>query len=104
MPRGGAYPRDGRERVKGWTESVAKHENCIIFGRFQPFNRRGVDRVPASIEDLRSVINDRYVVEREIGRGGMAIVYLGRDLRDQRPVAIKVLSTDVSVVLGAARF
>ena len=60
--------------------------------------------MPATIEELRSVINDRYVVEREIGRGGMATVYLGRDLRDQRPVAIKVLSTDVSVVLGAARF
>ena len=58
----------------------------------------------AVIEQLRAVINERYVVEREIGHGGMAIVYLARDLKLNRPVAIKVLNTDVSVVLGAERF
>jgi serine/threonine-protein kinase len=60
--------------------------------------------VSAVIEQLRAVINERYVVEREIGHGGMAIVYLARDLKLNQPVAIKVLNTDVSVVLGAERF
>ena len=58
----------------------------------------------ASIDQLRSIINERYVVEREIGHGGMATVYLARDVQHGRPVALKVLSTDVSVVLGAERF
>ncbi len=58
----------------------------------------------ASIDQLRSVILERYGVEREIGRGGMATVYLARDLDRDQPVAIKVLNTDVSVVLGAERF
>src|SRR6185503_7539240 len=46
----------------------------------------------------------RYVVERELGCGGMATVYLARDLRHRRPVAIKVLAPDLSQSLGAERF
>ena len=60
--------------------------------------------VSALIERVRSSISDRYVVEREIGQGGMATVYLARDMEHDRQVAVKVLSTDVSVVLGAERF
>jgi serine/threonine-protein kinase len=60
--------------------------------------------VSASIEQLRSVISERYVIEREIGHGGMATVYLARDVQHDCQVAIKVLNTDVSVVLGAERF
>jgi serine/threonine protein kinase/tetratricopeptide (TPR) repeat protein len=60
--------------------------------------------VSASIEQFRSVIIERYGIEREIGRGGMATVYLAHDLEHDRQVAIKVLNTDVSVVLGAERF
>src|SRR6185312_8820508 len=60
--------------------------------------------VSALIERVRSSISDRYVVEREVGQGGMATVYLARDVEHDRPVAVKVLSTDVSIVLGAERF
>ena len=47
---------------------------------------------------------DRYRIERELGRGGMATVYLARDLRHDRPVALKVLRPELSGVLGAERF
>ncbi|HEY5087937.1 MAG TPA: serine/threonine-protein kinase, partial [Gemmatimonadaceae bacterium] len=56
------------------------------------------------IEQLRSAIGDQYVVEREVGQGGMATVFLARDVVHDREVAVKVLSTDVSIVLGAERF
>ena len=45
---------------------------------------------------LGAAISDRFVVERELGRGGMAIVYLARDLRHDREVAIKVLESHVA--------
>ena len=46
----------------------------------------------------------RYQVERELGRGGMATVYLVRDLRHDRPVALKVLHPELAAVLGPERF
>src|SRR5687768_10156340 len=46
----------------------------------------------------------RYVIDREIGHGGMATVYLARDVRHERMVAIKVLRPDVTAMLGADRF
>ena len=45
-----------------------------------------------------------YTIEREIGRGGMAKVYLARDLKHQRFVALKVLDPELGAVLGAERF
>jgi serine/threonine-protein kinase len=53
---------------------------------------------------LAAALADRYVIEREVGRGGMATVYLARDLRHHRQVALKVLRPDVGAVLGAERF
>jgi serine/threonine-protein kinase len=53
---------------------------------------------------LGAELRDRYRVEREIGRGGMAVVYLAEDLRHRRRVAIKVLSPEIAPVLGAERF
>jgi eukaryotic-like serine/threonine-protein kinase len=44
--------------------------------------------VTALDSDLAAALRDRYVLERELGRGGMAIVYLARDLRHDRPVAL----------------
>jgi len=49
-------------------------------------------------------LRDRYVIEREIGAGGMATVHLARDVRHRRPVAIKVLAPDLAASLGAERF
>jgi serine/threonine-protein kinase len=47
---------------------------------------------------------DRYAVERELGRGGMATVYLARDLKHERPVALKVLHPELAATLGSDRF
>ena len=54
--------------------------------------------------EIAATIGDRYSVEREIGRGGMAVVYLARDTKHDRLVAIKVLDPDVAAALGAERF
>ena len=53
---------------------------------------------------LEHALSDRYTIDREIGRGGMATVYLARDLRHGRNVAVKVLSPDVAASVGAQRF
>jgi serine/threonine-protein kinase len=49
---------------------------------------------------LQAALGDRYRVERELGRGGMATVYLARDLRHDRPVALKVIQPELGAVLG----
>ena len=56
------------------------------------------------LETLRAALAGRYTVERELGRGGMATVYLAHDLRHDRPVAIKVLHPELSASLGPERF
>jgi serine/threonine-protein kinase len=56
------------------------------------------------IARLAAALADRYRVERELGAGGMATVYLAHDLRHERDVAIKVLHPDLGAVLGADRF
>jgi eukaryotic-like serine/threonine-protein kinase len=57
-----------------------------------------------SLEHLRSALADRYTVEGELGQGGMATVYLARDRKHDRPVAIKVLRPELGAALGAQRF
>ena len=57
-----------------------------------------------TIATLNSALTDRYELEREIGRGGMATVYLARDLKHGRHVAVKVLDPELGAVLGADRF
>jgi len=58
----------------------------------------------ALLEQLKTALADRYRVEREIGQGGMATVYLAQDLRHQRPVAVKVLHPQLALSLGPDRF
>ena len=53
---------------------------------------------------LVETLRDRYRVERELGRGGMATVWLAQDLRHDRRVALKVLRPELSAVIGAERF
>jgi serine/threonine-protein kinase len=53
---------------------------------------------------LREGLGDRYAFERELGRGGMATVWLARDLRHDRPVALKVLHPELANSLGPERF
>src|SRR5918995_7427875 len=54
--------------------------------------------------DLRAGLRDRYEIQRELGRGGMAVVYLAQDLRHDRPVALKVLHPELAATLGPERF
>ena len=56
------------------------------------------------VDRLRIALADRYRIERELGRGGMATVCLSEDLKHHRPVAIKVLSPEVAAALGPERF
>ena len=53
---------------------------------------------------LATALQDRYRLERELGRGGMAVVYLATDLRHERPVALKVLLPELAAALGPERF
>jgi len=53
---------------------------------------------------LRAVLADRYTIDRELGRGGMAIVFLAQDQKHHRKVAIKVLKPELAAALGRDRF
>ena len=53
---------------------------------------------------LKIAVADRYAIERELGRGGMATVYLARDLKHERQVALKVLHPDLAATIGPFRF
>jgi serine/threonine protein kinase len=53
---------------------------------------------------LAAALTGRYTIERELGRGGMATVYLAQDLKHDRPVALSVLHPNLAASLGPARF
>ncbi|MDP3772762.1 MAG: serine/threonine-protein kinase, partial [Gemmatimonadales bacterium] len=53
---------------------------------------------------LSAALTGRYALERELGRGGMATVYLATDQKHERPVAVKVLHPELAAVLGVERF
>ncbi len=55
-------------------------------------------------ERLQAALSSRYRIERELGQGGMATVYLAEDLKHKRKVALKVLKPELAAVLGAERF
>src|SRR5262245_629721 len=56
------------------------------------------------LDRLGAALADRYRIDRELGAGGMATVYLAQDLRHDRKVALKVLKPELAAVLGAERF
>src|SRR6476620_5346547 len=57
-----------------------------------------------TVDRLTAALADRYRIERELGQGGMATVYLAQDLKHDRKVAVKVLKPELAAVLGAERF
>jgi serine/threonine-protein kinase len=60
--------------------------------------------MPATLESITQALSGHYRVERELGAGGMATVYLAHDLRHDREVAVKVLRPELALALGADRF
>jgi serine/threonine-protein kinase len=60
--------------------------------------------VPSILERVTTALADRYRIERELGQGGMATIYLAEDLKHKRKVALKVLKPELAAVLGAERF
>ena len=53
---------------------------------------------------LNAALKGRYAIERELGEGGMATVYLADDIKHERKVALKVLKPELAAVVGAERF
>ncbi len=60
--------------------------------------------MPEITARLSTALADRYRIERHLGEGGMATVYLAEDLKHKRKVAVKVLRPELAAVLGAERF
>jgi len=60
--------------------------------------------MPTTLDRLQSALAGRYEIERELGRGAMATVYLAKDVKHNRNVAIKVLLSELSFALGPERF
>lgn len=75
---------------------------AIPAGEFPP--RGHIPPVQDLISRLQPHLTDRYLFERELGHGGMATVYLAKDVKHEREVAIKVLHPELSESIGAGRF
>ena len=76
---------------------------CPTCGAATPTHRTAA--IPHDFQQhLTTALADRYRIERELGRGGMAVVYLAHDLRHERQVAVKVLRPDLAASVGAERF
>src|SRR5256886_12263629 len=56
------------------------------------------------LDDLKPALEDRYTIERELGAGGMATVYLAHDRRHNRKVAVKVMQRELATIIGPERF
>ncbi len=70
----------------------------------KPLAAPHLSAMPEITERLSTALADRYRIERHLGEGGMATVYLAEDLKHKRKVAVKVLRPELAAVLGAERF
>src|SRR5687768_11516416 len=83
------------------------HNLCIWRRRGRQVTFHTIDTSSRSDDpaaELATGLRDRYALQRELGRGGMATVYLARDLKHDRPVALKVLLPELAASLGPERF
>jgi serine/threonine-protein kinase len=79
----------------------ARHFRAIVLDEGSPLGARAVSD---PLDRLKAALADRYTVERELGAGGMATVYLAEDLKHHRKVAVKVLRPELAAALGPERF
>src|SRR5262249_5265199 len=84
-----------------WFRIGARFPSPVLFRH--PISQR-VTGMAESVPEWTTALADRYRIERELGRGGMATVYLVHDLRHDRPVALKVLHPELAATLGPERF
>ena len=98
--RRGLGPKGCRERMgfKGWPRPVPSH--IVAF----PGDIGLEPTVTDYLTRLTAALGNQYAIERELGRGGMATVYLAHDLKHHRRLAIKVLRPELTAALGPERF
>ena len=81
---------------------------CLQCGHATPTDPGAPPRTAATgvveVAKVRSALADRYRIERVLGEGGMATVYLAEDVRHRRKVAVKVMRPELAATLGADRF
>jgi serine/threonine protein kinase len=96
---------DDEELRREVASLLAAHDEADEFLELPAVEALGAvtQRAPL-IERLGEALAGRYAIEREVGQGGMATVYLARDLRHDRRVAIKVLREELARAIGADRF
>ncbi len=95
---------DLRASAAQWVEACERAERAGDFLAQPAVERAAPVFAAEALELVRSALLPAFEVEREIGRGGMATVYLARDVRHRRRVAVKVLHVDLTAALGIERF
>src|SRR5207249_5984941 len=83
---------------------ASARRRLVLRSESQQPDERSLDRVAELLDRITVALADRYRIERELGQGGMATVYLAEDLKHHRKVAIKVLRPELAATLGPERF
>jgi serine/threonine protein kinase len=97
----GSCSRSGDGGISSPAERLVGASSAPYNWRHSPQRERHLTEL---VQRLQQALGDAYHIERELGAGGMATVFLARDLRHDRPVALKVLYPELAATLGPERF